>query len=82
MDARYNNPREGRAADTRAQLARETKSLSDEAWENLQSFYNWSSPTWSEAVSAASRQVGFRKRQYSPGIYRNPSRHFVGSALI
>src|ERR1700682_1635389 len=60
LDARYNDPRNGRAADTLAQLGRETKSLTDEAWGKLQSFYNWSSPTWSEAVAAASRQVGFR----------------------
>jgi hypothetical protein len=60
LDARYNDPRNGRAADMLAQLASETKSLTDEAWGKLQSFYNWSSPTWSEAVSAASRQVGFR----------------------
>jgi hypothetical protein len=68
LDARYNDPRNGRAADTLAQLARETKSLTDEAWGKLQNFYNWSSPTWSEAVSAASRQVGFRNVNTLPAF--------------
>jgi hypothetical protein len=42
-----------------AQLASETKLLTDEAWSKLQTFYNWSSPKWSEAVSAPARKVGF-----------------------
>jgi hypothetical protein len=68
LDARYNDPRNGRAADTLAQLARETNSLTDEAWERLQTFYDWSSPTWSEAVSAAARKVGFHNVNTFPAF--------------
>jgi hypothetical protein len=54
------DPRNGRAAEKLDQLASDTKGLTDGAWEELQKFFNWASATWSDAVSAASRQVGFR----------------------
>jgi hypothetical protein len=61
LQTRYpDDPRNGRAADKLEQLAIETKNLSDEAFSELAPFYHWSSVQWSEAVSAASRQVGFR----------------------
>jgi hypothetical protein len=68
LDARYNDPRNGRSADILAQLASETKFLTDESWTKLQGFYNWSSPTWSEAVSAAARKVGFQNVNTFPAF--------------
>jgi hypothetical protein len=40
LDARYNDSRNGRSAEILAQLASETKFLSDEAWSELKPFYN------------------------------------------
>jgi hypothetical protein len=54
-----NDFRNGRAAEALHKLAGETNGLTDHAWSELRPFYNWSSPTWSEAVSAAARKVGF-----------------------
>jgi hypothetical protein len=51
--------RNGRSAEALQRLAGETNNLSDRVWSELEPFYNWSSPTWSEAVSAAARKVGF-----------------------
>ena len=60
MQAKYNDPRCGRAAETLERLAGETNDLSDEAWSELMPFYNWASFKWSDFVSQASRQVEFR----------------------
>ena len=59
LQAKFNDSRNGRSAEALHKLAGETNSLSDRAWSELEPFYNWSSPTWSEAVSAAARKVGF-----------------------
>ena len=60
--------RNGRAAEALQRLAGETNSLTDYAWSELQPFYNWSSPTWSEAVSAAARKVGFHNVNTLPAF--------------
>ena len=60
LQAKYNDPRCGRAAETLERLAGETNDLSDEAWSELMPFYNWASFKWSDSVSQASRQVEFR----------------------
>ena len=51
-----------------AQLASETKLLTDKAWSKLQNFYNSSSLAWSEAVSAAARKVGFHNVDILPAF--------------
>jgi hypothetical protein len=62
LEAKYpNDPRNGRAADTLDRLADETNDLTDEAWLELKPYYSWSSPTWSDAVSLASRRVEFQR---------------------
>jgi hypothetical protein len=68
LDARYNDSRNGRAAEALQKLAGETNSLTDHAWSELKPFYNWFSPTWSEAVSAAARKVGFHNVNTLPAF--------------
>jgi hypothetical protein len=60
LQAKYNDPRNGRAAETLDRLASEASNLSEEAWSELMPFYDWSSWKWSDAVSQASRLVEFR----------------------
>jgi hypothetical protein len=48
------------AAATLEQLAIDASNMTDDTWSELRQFYNWSSPTWSNAVSQASRNVEFR----------------------
>src|SRR5258707_15638374 len=55
-----NDPRNGRAQETLDRLSVEICELTDAQWEILQSFYSWSSVTWSDAVSAAARFVEFK----------------------
>jgi hypothetical protein len=57
---RYNDPRNERAAARLDQLASEVSELTEDAWLELQKFYAWDSWKWSDAVSAASRQVEYR----------------------
>jgi hypothetical protein len=66
LQNKFNDPRNGRAAETLNKLAGETNGLTDEAWSELKQFYNWSSGTWSDAVSQASRHVEFRNVQAFP----------------
>src|SRR5713226_5551229 len=66
LQNKYNDPRNGRAAETLDKLAGETNDLTDEAWEELRKFYNWASGTWSDAVSQASRHVEFRNVRTLP----------------
>jgi hypothetical protein len=53
-------PNWGRAAETLDRLADETNNMSDEEWSELSIFYGWNSETWHDAVSKASRHVGFQ----------------------
>jgi hypothetical protein len=68
LQIRYPDPRNARAAEKLEQLATEACDLSEEAWLELQKFYNWSSFHWSESVSAVSRQVGFRNVNTLPAF--------------
>ncbi len=63
-----NSRRNEKAAATLERLADETNDLTDEAFETLQPFYSWSSGTWSDAVSQASRHVEFRNVRTLPGF--------------
>jgi hypothetical protein len=60
LQAKFNDSRNGLAAEQLDQLATEITDLSDEAWSALSPFYSWSSGKWADAVSQTSRQVGFR----------------------
>jgi hypothetical protein len=60
LEVKYHDPRNGRAAERLNQLAAEISDLTDDQYSELKPFYSWSSPTWSEAVSATSRLVEFR----------------------
>jgi hypothetical protein len=66
LQKKYSDHRNGKAAETLDKLADETNDLTDEAWEELKSYYNWASGTWSDAVSTASRHVEFRNVQTFP----------------
>jgi hypothetical protein len=61
MQAKYpHDTRNGVADETLTRLADEASNLSDEAWQELSQFYNWSSGSWNDAVSLASRRVEFQ----------------------
>jgi hypothetical protein len=66
LEVKYHDPRNGRAADRLNQLATEITGLTDEQYAELKPFYNWSSSTWSDAVSATSRFVEFRNVRTLP----------------
>jgi len=68
LQAKYNDHRNGRAAETLDRLASEASNLTDEAWSELMPFYNWASFKWSDAVSQASRQVEFRNVNTLPAF--------------
>jgi hypothetical protein len=68
LQAKYPDPRNGRAAERLDQLASEASNLSDEAWSELSPFYDWASWKWSDAVSQASRQVEFRNVNTLPAF--------------
>jgi hypothetical protein len=61
LQAKYqNDTRLGQAVETLNRLAGETKDLTDEQWQALAPHYYWSSGTWADAVSMASRRVEFQ----------------------
>jgi hypothetical protein len=60
LQTRFKDPRNERAAIRLDQLASEVNELSDESWLELRNFCAWDSWKWSDAVSAASRQVEYR----------------------
>jgi len=74
LHAKYNDPRNGKAADTLDRLANEMHSMTDEDWLSLKPFYNWDSGKWSEAVSETSRRVGFRCIDTVPAFARHLAR--------
>jgi hypothetical protein len=62
LQAKYpGDGRNGKAAETLEKLAGETNDLTDAQWEKLSKDYNWSSATWADAVSLASRHVEFQR---------------------
>jgi hypothetical protein len=61
LQAKYNDPRNARAAETLDKLAGEANDLSDEAWQQLKPYFSWSCGKWSDAVSLASRRVEFQR---------------------
>jgi hypothetical protein len=60
LQDKYNDPRNGRAADILDRIAAEAEELSDEAWSTLSQHYCWSSGKWADSVSQTSRLAGFR----------------------
>jgi len=72
LQAKYpNDPRNGRAAETLEKLAGETNDLTDEAWESLKPYFNWSCGRWADAVSLASRRVEFQRNVNTLPSYVN-----------
>ena len=71
LQAKYNDPRCGRAAETLERLAGETNDLTDEAWSDLKPYFNWSCGRWSDAVSRASRRVEFQRNVTTLPAYVN-----------
>jgi predicted aminopeptidase len=62
LKGRYpDDPRLGKAAETLDRLAGETDQLSDEAWQVLAEYYNWSSAYWANSVSHAARRVEYSR---------------------
>jgi len=60
--------RNAQAAAKLDQLADEVNDLSDEAFEELKTYYGCNSVTWSEAVSMASRHVVFHNVKTLPAF--------------
>jgi hypothetical protein len=71
LQAKYNDPRNGKAAETLDRPAEETNDLTDEAWLQLKAYFNWSCPRWSDAVSLASRRVEFQRNVKTLPAYVN-----------
>ena len=74
LQDKYPDPRNGRAADTLDRLANEIYEMTDSEFAQLSPHYNWASGKWSEAVSEASRRVGYRGVDTVP-VFVN---HLVG----
>jgi hypothetical protein len=74
LQAKFNDSRNGLAAERLDQLATEINDLSDEAWSELSPFYSWSSGKWADAVSQTSRLVSFRNVNSLPAFVA----HLVG----
>src|SRR5260221_1643356 len=68
LQAKYNDPGNGRAAENLERLAIEVTELTDEQWSQLLRFYDWASGTWSDAISQTSRLVGFRNVNTLPAF--------------
>jgi hypothetical protein len=60
LQTKFSDSRNGLAAATLDRLADEIFEMTDEQFSRLAAHYDWSSPTWSEAVSEVSRRVGYR----------------------
>jgi hypothetical protein len=61
----YTDPRNALAADKLARLADETTNLSDDYWLVLKPHFHSSPTRWREALSLATRQVGFLYKKVS-----------------
>jgi hypothetical protein len=68
----YTDPRNAHAAKVLAKLADEAPSLSDAYWEVLKPHFHSNPARWREALSQATRQVGFvHKKTSFPFFVRN-----------
>lgn len=56
------DPRNMRAAGMLDRLASDVANLTDEQWSDLKLHFSWASPAWRDALSNATRQVGFHHR--------------------
>jgi len=61
----YTDPRNSRAAARLAELADETTNLSDDYWRVLKPHFHSNPTRWREALSPATRQVGFLYKKVS-----------------
>jgi cyclopropane fatty-acyl-phospholipid synthase-like methyltransferase len=62
---RYQDQRNVWASSALKKLAGDAPGLSEDSWSQLQPHYDWGSPHWREAISAAARQVGFQHKSKS-----------------
>jgi hypothetical protein len=77
----YTDPRNATASEKLAKLADEAPSLSNEYWEVLKPHFHSSPTRWREALSLATRQVGFLYKKTSfPFFVRNLIRLLSESA--
>jgi hypothetical protein len=72
LQAEYpGDSRNGKSAETLEKLAGETNDLTDEEFASLRPYYSWSSNTWADAVSLASRHVEFQRNVRTFPAYVN-----------
>ena len=57
------------AAETLNKLAADAAGMTDEQYLSLKEFFNWESLPWRNAVSQATRQVGFHNRSKDFGAF-------------
>ena len=66
LNAKYNDPRNGRSASLLETLSGDLKHLTDEQFAEIEPYFN--SPAWLSAVSLVCRQVGFKHADTMPAF--------------
>jgi hypothetical protein len=69
ISANFNDPRNIRAAETLDKLAVDAAGMTDDQFASLQEHFNWASLPWRNAVSQATRQIGFHNRSKDFGSF-------------
>jgi hypothetical protein len=69
ISANFNDPRNLRAAETLNKLAADAAGMTEEQYLSLKEFFDWESLSWRNAVSQATRQVGFHNRSKDFGAF-------------
>jgi hypothetical protein len=63
LSAKFNDPRNKRAAETLDQLAIDAAGMTDDEWARLKDHYAWTSLAWLNGLTEATRQIGFHNRR-------------------
>jgi hypothetical protein len=74
LEAKWPDPRNGKAAIVLDNLADETNNLNVEDWLRLKPYFRWDSLAWRDTLALASRNVGFKTRVRNLPAFVN---HFV-----
>jgi hypothetical protein len=69
ISANFNDPRNVRAAETLERLAIDAAGMTDDQFICLKPHFDWASMSWRNAISQASRQIGFFNRSKDFGAF-------------